>query len=207
MMYDFNLAIGDSFVVKIPSNWICGGCAINYQPKIYLNSTGTITVNSNIHKTYSFSSNNFGMCKNGVIPRWIEGVGSNSGFFYNLNYQPWSICISYPAPYNIFLTCFMRNYYLYPYTASGCVTSIQENHSTETKFKVFPNPNGGNFKIEISNKNSLPKGVFIKNILGQTILSFDNPLSELTIDKIDKGIYFINIIYSDKTATQKLIVE
>lgn len=207
VLYNFNLNIGDSLSVKIPSSWINTSGPITKQPKIYLTSTGTISVNSSNHKTYSFSSNNFGGCSGGVNPIWIEGVGSTSGLFYNLNYNPWAICMSYPAPYNVFLTCFTRNYYLYPYMASGCVTGLSDNETDQTNFKLFPNPNNGKFKIQISNETPNLQTIFIKNALGQIISSFENPSNELHIDDITKGIYFISFIYSDKTITKKLIVE
>ncbi len=154
---------------------------------------------------YNFSHN--GTLCNGIV-KWIEGVGSTSGLLYNLNARPWSVCISYPAPYNIFLTCFSRNYYTYPYAGNGCVTGIRSNEQTpNSDIKVFPNPTIGSFTIQIYNFNEPIKNIFLSNTLGQNVLSLENPSNEISISSIGTGVYFITIIGANSTIIKKLIVE
>lgn len=202
VLYDFNLNVGDSLQVKVPSSWMGSGPLVK-QPVIYLNSTGTITVNFLTHKTYSFTSNNCSPCPGIALQGWIEGVGSNSGFFYNLNYYPWGACMSNPAPYYIFLTCFSRNNYLYPYTSGGCATFIPENNYPLTSFLVIPNPSTGNFKIKSTTQ---PIYIYVTNLLGQKILDIENPLQEVNFEAPTKGMYFIFLNFGHKTEMQKIII-
>jgi hypothetical protein len=203
VLYDFNLQLGDSFIVKVPSSWI--GPFLTKQPVIYLNSTGTISINSSIHKTYSFSSNNCTPCISSINIQWIEGVGDVSGFFYNLNYKPWAICLSYPAPYNITLLCFGRNYYLFPYSSSGCILGIDQLKTSAASYQISPNPFLNT--LNISGFESKPS-IELVSILGekQSIeISESGTGMILNTEHIRQGIYILLISSNGQTYSRKVI--
>ncbi len=203
ILYDFNMVIGDSFVVKVPSSWIGSG-PLSKQPVIYLTSTGTISVNSIAHKTYYFSYNNCTPCPINI--QWIEGVGSSSGLFYNLNYKPWGSCLSYPAPYNIYLLCFGRNYYTYPYTSGGCVLSINENGILQES-KIYPNPFTDFITIgNLTEKNDMT--VEIISLIGQKqnfIMEKQKSSIIVYTKEIPFGVYFLQIRSKEGFYSEKLL--
>ena len=59
--------------------------------------------------------------------------------------------------------------------------------------KVFPNPNNGEFTIELTNINN--SNIAITNVLGQIIKSQKAELiNQINLNLLDKGIYFINVL-------------
>ncbi|MES2778285.1 MAG: S8/S53 family peptidase [Bacteroidota bacterium] len=78
--------------------------------------------------------------------------------------------------------------------------------------QVFPNPNDGNFQLELSSQQSAMLHVEITNILGQTISinpwNINNGQNTLIIRMKNetKGIYFINIMGAGRQLVKKIIV-
>jgi len=89
VLYNFNINIGDTFAVKVPSSWIGG--PMPTQPKIVLTSTNTASAypwlnlpNPTTRKVYFFNSNIICTSANLI---WVEGMGNYSGFFYNMHFM------------------------------------------------------------------------------------------------------------------------
>ena len=90
-------------------------------------------------------------------------------------------------------------------------TSVNDVFLSE--FLVYPNPNNGEFNLEIETKNSTDIVVSISNTLGQEVYneslqSVVTLTKSLNLSHLEKGIY--NIILSDKigrTQTQKIIIQ
>lgn len=204
VLYDFNMQIGDSLNVKIPSNWISVGGPISTQPKIYLSATSTISVNSVIHKTFSFTSNNFGGCF-GMF-NWIEGIGSDAGIFYNLNYYDWASCISYPAPYNFSLSCYFKNSVLI-YNNNCTITSLPVSIlSNKLTLSISPNPTNGILNIT-DEENKLQNATMqISNYIGQVVYtnSFAN---QIDMSHLSSGMYFVTIQDKTHIKTVKIVKE
>lgn len=114
-----------------------------------------------------------------------------------------------------------QNLWLVKTDSLGCdsvicsyITDIKEIKSIASGFKVFPNPNSGNFKILLDENNQSEKSVTvsISNLLGQvvytkTINSDTHSEMEININNL-KGVYIITITQSNKNIGQsKLIIE
>lgn len=74
--------------------------------------------------------------------------------------------------------------------------------------KIYPNPNSGDFVIDISlNKNEVLK-VTIINQLGQTVYTTDFISGDIiNIPNPKTGIYFVSVVTKDKILTQKIIIK
>ena len=201
VLYDFNMQIGDSMNVKIPSNWITSGGPINKQPKIYLDSVGTVTLNSVVHKTYSFTNNFTGSCLAPKI-KWIEGIGSDAGLFYNLNYNDWAICISYPAPYSFILTCFSKNNVLI-YNNNCTITSIP-NLTDKFNLSVFPNPANALLTFQTDEEIT---SITIYNIIGKTCSYKPLDAKIIDISGLSSGVYYLEVKTAKGLAHKKFVKE
>ena len=76
------------------------------------------------------------------------------------------------------------------------------------RINVFPNPNTGDFKVILDNDKELPQSIVIRDILGKEVKSIKNPTEyEYGFDmkSYNSGIYFINVFYSGKTISEKII--
>lgn len=88
----------------------------------------------------------------------------------------------------------------------GEATSIAE--LTTNDFKLFPNPNNGNFTI-LRNKDNTAN-IVIYDLLGKAIYAKENELKkEIQIDLTDltKGIYFVSIISENDRIVKRLVIQ
>lgn len=89
--------------------------------------------------------------------------------------------------------------------------SIEENKSIN--FNIYPNPNNGQFKLNLVHENSKDLNLSIQNILGQEIYteSFQSVRSfskNIDLSHLEKGIYHITISEKEnKSHTQKIIIQ
>lgn len=100
-----------------------------------------------------------------------------------------------------------------PYLRTGN-TSPTENNDPELKqqikeafnFKVFPNPNTGNFTVYLEESNQT-QTVTILNMLGEKVSQINTLEQKLEINLVSypKGVYFVNV-QSDKGSKSKKIV-
>ena len=127
----------------------------------------------------------------------IEGIGSTHGLF---EHNPG--CIA-DLPYYI-LTCYSEaGMSLYPSISSNCqlITSLDILPTSQQNITVFPNPSNGSFSVR--GEKSIGK-VHLVDMLGQTILHTElKNESEIYINNIDAGVYFLTI--TDKNKLSKCI--
>lgn len=86
---------------------------------------------------------------------------------------------------------------------------IVEN-SIAKKFLVFPNPNKGQFQLNISLEEQEKYSIHIHDIRGQLVYDKDNLVQtnlDIDLSTQPKGIYFVNIIQKDKIYTEKIILQ
>ncbi len=78
---------------------------------------------------------------------------------------------------------------------------------TVTPFSVFPNPNNGNFEINLDKE--LKANITISNAMGQIVYSFpySGGLKTLNID-LEAGLYFLKLIENgNQLATKKILIK
>ncbi|PCH94899.1 MAG: hypothetical protein COB85_05100 [Bacteroidetes bacterium] len=78
-------------------------------------------------------------------------------------------------------------------------------------FNIHPNPNNGEFTVDLSNLGNAEYSIMVRNIIGQVVFSelvIGNTVNTLRIDLTDqeKGVYLITVSNSNGIRTEKLIV-
>ena len=181
LMYDFNVAIGDS----IPA----------YSGKNKVIATDSILLSGVYHKRYLTTDPTYFA---------IEGVGSNRGLipglndgtgavrFYCFNYTP----VFYTPDSTIPCT------YVYPV---GFVSAIPTVNDRLSEINVFPIPANDVLHIT-TGQNILQVAIF--NCIGQTVWSGKViETGEIQINKWPKGIYYIRFNGNTGNIIKKFIVE
>ncbi len=108
------------------------------------------------------------------------------------------------------------NYYVIVTDANGCnsassnvivITSIDEN--SILSFSIYPNPNNGDFTVELKNFNNAETLVELVSILGQNVYSEKTTNKTIHINSMnfESGIYFLKISTDRFTKIQKMIVQ
>ncbi|HRG01280.1 MAG TPA: T9SS type A sorting domain-containing protein [Bacteroidia bacterium] len=90
-----------------------------------------------------------------------------------------------------------------------------ENYITIGNFKIFPNPNKGNFKIEFdeNQQSDDPIIITVSNLLGQSVYSkrFESVSTlkiEINIEELVNGIYIVSLTQNNNNIGQsKLVIE
>lgn len=78
---------------------------------------------------------------------------------------------------------------------------------TPDAFTIYPNPNSGQFVVNIGQEK--PLTLTVTNALGQIVFLQNKPETDnngrinLDLQSLDQGIYFVNLSYGDNTQTQK----
>ena len=144
---------------------------------------------------------------------------SNSGVYYSIdNGSNWyTINEGLPANSGI-KTIFTTDNYLYASTLYQGLyrRPLSEIYTGENVindnpfFKIYPNPTTGKIKIEIIEKSPCESYIIkIYDVYGKLIDKYDltnSLIKELSLNKISKGIYFVNIKSGIKSYTQKIII-
>lgn len=95
--------------------------------------------------------------------------------------------------------------------SSGESSSEPINTRLEEKeffLEIFPNPTDGSFKLMLDKTKELPETISLKDVLGKEIQLLSKPMSyeyEFDLSKFGRGIYFLNLLYPDKTLSKKII--
>jgi hypothetical protein len=119
---------------------------------------------------------------------WSGGINTNS-----IAVSP-SVSTTYSASGSGTNSCVGRN--TLQIIVSEC-TSIN-TIASKTAIKVYPNPNNGEFTIELTNINN--SNITITNVLGQIIKTQKAELmNQINLNAFDKGIYFINVMENNQS--------
>jgi PKD repeat protein len=92
----------------------------------------------------------------------------------------------------------------------GCVTDIQTIDFYENQVLVYPNPNNGNFTLDLGSINSNNIFVSAFDISGREInLSLeklDNELLNINFNNVQSGLYFLKISIDKKSIVKRISV-
>ncbi|MCC7332856.1 MAG: T9SS type A sorting domain-containing protein [Flavobacteriales bacterium] len=106
-------------------------------------------------------------------------------------------------------TCYILGYGIIFKTTNGggtISTSVKDTIKDEiNEFNIYPNPNNGNFTLEIENFENTT--IEIYNNLGQLILK-NNLIQNLTtidLTKFSKGMYFVKVNSVNKVIIEKIV--
>lgn len=90
-------------------------------------------------------------------------------------------------------------------------SNILEKNNSKVKaydLNIYPNPNSGEFTLLLDNQIELPKSIVVRDNMGKEIKTIINPtLYEQTFDmrNLNDGLYIINVFYSDKTISKRIV--
>ncbi|MBL4653962.1 MAG: T9SS type A sorting domain-containing protein [Flavobacteriales bacterium] len=87
-----------------------------------------------------------------------------------------------------------------------CWASVEEL-SNSISFKLYPNPNNGNFTVSVSQQGDYT--VIVRNVIGQQVASIalnGKLTEEVNLQNADAGIYFVTIKSEGFEKTQRIII-
>jgi hypothetical protein len=106
--------------------------------------------------------------------------------------------------------------------ASGCSTTLTQIIAPATVgidevintvvFRVYPNPNTGQFIVELNNLENDDYQIEIRNIIGQLVLTENvtelsgNFYKQIDLTSKETGVYFISLSNEEDKITKKLVV-
>jgi len=201
--YAWNIGDNDSLIVVTPTITttysVVGtngfGCTsiktdsvkVNALPVLTISgTTGTICIGENITLTAN-GANTY---------TWSGGINTNS-----IAVSP-SVSTTYSASGSGTNSCVGRN--TLQIIVSEC-TNIKAIAS-KTAIKVYPNPNNGEFTIELTNINN--SNITITNVLGQIIKTQKAELmNQIDLNAFDKGIYFINVMENNQSVYRSSMIK
>ena len=93
------------------------------------------------------------------------------------------------------------------------VTSLDSSTSigqyTKSDIKVYPNPNNGQFTLELSEKPQDKLHLSISNTLGQVIYSkeLNSSNNAISLDGVDKGIYIMSLTSPTQSLKTRIVID
>jgi len=201
--YVWNIGDNDSLIVVTPTITttysVVGtngfGCSSTKTDSVKVNAlpvltisgtTGTICIGENITLTAN-GANTY---------TWSGGINTNS-----IAVSP-SVSTTYSATGTSTDGCVGSNTLQLNVTECTNIKTI----ASKANIKVYPNPNNGEFTIELTNINN--SNITITNVLGQIIKTQKAELmNQIDLNLFDKGIYFINVMENNQSVYRGSIIK
>lgn len=187
LYYDFDLSVGDTFCFDY--------FPVDCVPVSFIDST---LIDGEYRRTTGF------YMSGGGLETWIEGIGSTTGWF------------EYPhiATSEWHLLCYKQDQTLVHvhHDIGQChcdtYTSLKELEDNLVEVNFSPNPAKEVVNINIRNSENGSYKILFRNIDGivRKEVYIENPASEILINDLPNGIYFVTI-YDDqnRSLTRKII--
>ncbi len=193
LLYDFNLMVGDSFLIDNGGGWTCS------IPVIEVDS---VTLNNGERrKRIIFSYQAFGDMEDEVY--WVEGIGSQFGLLYHTD----AYCQN--PDFGQWLRCYFedgqRQFGQVP--DGECFYEFITNTDdldTQTSFSIYPNP--ASEQLTITLPGSQRRNWELLNYHGQRIRQgeVNNTGDQISVVALPSGIYFLKI---KGLGVQKVVIE
>jgi len=184
ILYNFNKSVGDTATLLNDN-----GTAQTFT----LVTKDSILINDGFyHKRFVF---------NGISPI-IEGVGGINGLLGADGFEADSRinCLGRISPaLTIYNSAGLG-------TSCSLTTGVALNKGEEKEFKIFPNP--ATDLIHMRFENSVPKSVTVKNLLGETIMQYNDVNGDVLtveINNFASGFYFVHVNFVDGLLTRSFI--
>jgi photosystem II stability/assembly factor-like uncharacterized protein len=93
-------------------------------------------------------------------------------------------------------------------TSGGVITGVNQKLSLNHMINIYPNPNGGKFYIELPTKEPVNIQVYdmCGRIIYQSKFMVDQSRNEINLPGATSGIYFVKMVSSQKTWSQKIVI-
>lgn len=163
--------------------------------------------NANISTTateLTFNGNDaVGLFKNGVLIDIIGNFnGGTSNFAADVTLRRKT---SVTLPKSSFLISDWNSYS--SDTCNNLGSRISNEDIADVKLNAYPNPNNGNFIINIENKSN-SVSIEIYSLIGQKVFEkLNTNESEIQINNLSKGMYILNLSSENTVKTIKIIVQ
>lgn len=93
-------------------------------------------------------------------------------------------------------------------TLNFCVNTSSVNEISFNDFKVYPNPNNGQFNIELFKENHLVSKIYITDLTGRIVFVSEDVSKKMNINLSDKsnGTYFLHLVGENSKAVTKIVL-
>ncbi|MBQ9311633.1 MAG: T9SS type A sorting domain-containing protein [Bacteroidales bacterium] len=225
LLCDFSLSVGDTFRLRYNEDFryqLLSGCNFSRRSLplgIYnsnlLTVTAIDTVNiGGIDRRRWHIENTKSTTTIHTIDKWIEGIGSENGLFYNAcvtNYweTPLYICTNFRCyEYNEELMIHNTGVYTEEWDCNIPYNFMESLEEDEPDISVFVYPNPTKNILNINSNKELDK-LELYNTFGQKIYSNIGECTSIQINtsSLQSGIYFIKIYMGDNIFNKKIIIE
>ncbi len=199
LTYNFNLAVGDSFLFNGYTGTL--NTASNFYVKV--NTVDSVFLGSKWRKRISFVNTNYvgSPPYENVVIRWVEGIGNPSyGPIHTL-----ADIQTFKGIGNIYLNCFTENFD--PVIGICNFVGLEEQDHLDKSFVLFPNPASDIIHIEQNNTGQKTNEVVLINSYGADYKLSLNDKNEIDISTLADGFYFIRVKTETGFATKKIIVQ
>jgi hypothetical protein len=113
---------------------------------------------------------------------------------------------NYSGTYNNDFGCEFSQYFS---INKSSVTGLY-TYDNQLPINIFPNPSTGLINIDFTDMDAIQKNLIITSVTGQTVYTklFDksDENATLELDKLNAGIYFVNVYYGSKAFRKKLVI-
>ena len=195
LMYDYNLAVGDTFRFNSFSNpWE----QTSYVVKVV--SVDTVSINGENRKRITFENFPYDEWNTSIHVVWVEGIGD---YNYGLIWDYGLILYCAPTGYSS-IKCFSENGNS---IIGNCNISTNVNFlsSIENDIEVYPNPFTDILKLDGIDGIFLIK---IFNIQGELVFNEKTYIpTEIYLNNLHDGIYFLEIFGKKNMYYRKLIIK
>lgn len=85
-------------------------------------------------------------------------------------------------------------------------------NQTNFKFEIYPNPNGGQFKLDLESSSEVGFTMIVRNMLGQTVHSElisvnGSMIKDIDLSSNEKGVYFVSLENETERLVKKVVLK
>lgn len=217
LLYDFNLALGDTFWVNIPDPWD------SYAPYLIVDSIDTVTLADNSERTrwileYTNPDFESGPPYYGDA-EWIQGIGSTMGLFNVLSCGGldcgWSELICFNDDSQLIyehepLVLYSSGPGLpVTYTYENCSIFVSANEIDPISFSLYPNPSTDYIRVELLHSEQLNWIIF--SMEGRRVLEGAFAPGEtnhqISLSSLSSGMYVFQLRADSGRSSSKLLIK